>query len=99
MKLLDAAAAECRWFEHVPVTLLWMDVWCLDDHAAGAAAAADLYNCGKVCLSLLGTWNGGQGEGWNPDVSSAFQVRKPACSRGSSSCCCREVASQAEVAV
>ncbi|WIA29416.1 hypothetical protein OEZ86_011919 [Tetradesmus obliquus] len=34
----------------------------------------NLYNCGKVCLSLLGTWNGGQGEGWNPDVSSAFQV-------------------------
>lgn len=36
--------------------------------------AADLYNCGKVCLSLLGTWQGGQGEGWNPEVSSAFQV-------------------------
>jgi len=34
----------------------------------------NLYNCGKVCLSLLGTWSGGQGESWNPEVSSAFQV-------------------------
>lgn len=39
--------------------------------------AADLYACGKVCLSLLGTWAGGQGEGWNPDVSTAFQVGQP----------------------
>eukprot|EP00879_Flechtneria_rotunda_P016458 GHRR01017222.1.p1 GENE.GHRR01017222.1~~GHRR01017222.1.p1 ORF type:complete len:365 (+),score=136.09 GHRR01017222.1:31-1125(+) len=34
----------------------------------------NLYNCGKVCLSLLGTWSGGQGESWNPEASSAFQV-------------------------
>ncbi|KAI8463576.1 MAG: hypothetical protein J3K34DRAFT_462370 [Monoraphidium minutum] len=34
----------------------------------------NLYNCGKVCLSLLGTWSGNQGEGWSPDASTAFQV-------------------------
>lgn len=34
----------------------------------------NLYNCGKVCLSLLGTWSAGQGEAWNPDVSTALQV-------------------------
>jgi len=35
----------------------------------------NLYNCGKVCLSLLGTWHGAKGEGWDPNASSALQVR------------------------
>ncbi len=35
----------------------------------------NLYNCGKVCLSLLGTWSGGKGEGWDMNSSSALQVR------------------------
>jgi baculoviral IAP repeat-containing protein 6 len=34
----------------------------------------NLYNCGKVCLSLLGTWRGQQGENWNPDSSTLLQV-------------------------
>jgi len=35
----------------------------------------NLYNCGKVCLSLLGTWGGqSQGEQWNPKLSSFLQV-------------------------
>lgn len=34
----------------------------------------NLYNCGKVCLSILGTWNGDKGESWNKDTSSLFQV-------------------------
>lgn len=34
----------------------------------------NLYACGKVCLSLLGTWSGGQGEGWNGDLSTFLQV-------------------------
>lgn len=35
----------------------------------------NLYNCGKVCLSLLGTWSGAnQGEQWNPGLSTMFQV-------------------------
>jgi hypothetical protein len=36
----------------------------------------NLYNCGKVCLSLLGTWAGGQGESWDAQASSAFQVSR-----------------------
>mmetsp|Transcript_25936 Transcript_25936/g.32338 ORF Transcript_25936/g.32338 Transcript_25936/m.32338 type:complete len:639 (-) Transcript_25936:58-1974(-) len=31
----------------------------------------NLYQCGKVCLSLLGTW---QGPGWDPQTSSLLQV-------------------------
>ena len=31
----------------------------------------NLYNCGKVCLSLLGTWSG---PGWDPKASTLLQV-------------------------
>jgi baculoviral IAP repeat-containing protein 6 len=31
----------------------------------------NLYNCGKVCLSLLGTWSG---PGWKPNESTLLQV-------------------------
>ena len=34
----------------------------------------NLYNCGKVCLSLLGTWNGKGGEVWNPKTSTLQQL-------------------------
>jgi len=34
----------------------------------------NLYNCGKVCLSLLGTWSGADGENWNKDTSTILQV-------------------------
>ena len=34
----------------------------------------NLYNCGKVCLSLLGTWRGDKGETWNPSTSTFFQL-------------------------
>jgi ubiquitin-protein ligase len=34
----------------------------------------NLYNCGKVCLSLLGTWSGHGGETWNTDNSTFLQV-------------------------
>lgn len=34
----------------------------------------NLYNCGKVCLSLLGTWSGATGENWDPAVSTLLQV-------------------------
>jgi len=34
----------------------------------------NLYNTGKVCLSLLGTWTGSQGENWNKDTSTLLQV-------------------------
>ena len=34
----------------------------------------NLYKCGKVCLSLLGTWSGARGESWDPAASSMLQV-------------------------
>lgn len=34
----------------------------------------NLYANGKVCLSLLGTWSGGQGESWIPKLSTLCQV-------------------------
>ena len=34
----------------------------------------NLYADGKVCLSLLGTWNGHKSESWDPKVSSIIQV-------------------------
>jgi ubiquitin-protein ligase len=34
----------------------------------------NLYNCGKVCLSLLGTWSGNDSEKWNPKTSTFLQV-------------------------
>jgi len=34
----------------------------------------NLYNCGKVCLSLLGTWRGGPNEQWNEKTSTLLQV-------------------------
>ena len=34
----------------------------------------NLYDCGKVCLSLLGTWSGAKGETWDPNSSSTLQV-------------------------
>ena len=34
----------------------------------------NLYKCGKVCLSLLGTWSGARGESWDPVASSMLQV-------------------------
>lgn len=34
----------------------------------------NLYHCGKVCLSLLGTWAGQESEKWNPKTSTFMQV-------------------------
>jgi len=34
----------------------------------------NLYSCGKVCLSLLGTWSGTQSEQWNETTSTILQV-------------------------
>jgi len=34
----------------------------------------NLYDSGKVCLSLLGTWQGQEGEKWNPKTSTFLQV-------------------------
>lgn len=34
----------------------------------------NLYNSGKVCLSILGTWSGSQQEKWNKGTSTLLQV-------------------------
>ncbi len=34
----------------------------------------NLYACGKVCLSLLGTWRGTEGENWNKETSTLHQL-------------------------
>lgn len=34
----------------------------------------NLYEDGKICLSLLGTWEGNKGEGWNASRSTLLQV-------------------------
>ena len=34
----------------------------------------NLYACGKVCLSLLGTWRGNASENWDPKISTIMQV-------------------------
>jgi len=34
----------------------------------------NLYDSGKVCLSILGTWRGQAGESWNPKTSTFLQV-------------------------
>lgn len=34
----------------------------------------NLYDSGKVCLSLLGTWKGDKGESWNAETSTFYQL-------------------------
>jgi len=34
----------------------------------------NLYSCGKVCLSLLGTWRGSASENWDPKLSTLLQL-------------------------
>lgn len=67
-------------------------MWCVDvDHDTHACVQVkflttgggrcrfnpNLYNCGKVCLSLLGTWSG---PSWDPATSTLLQVRlAPVC--------------------
>lgn len=34
----------------------------------------NLYACGKVCLSLLGTWRGQASENWDPKLSTLLQL-------------------------
>ena len=43
-------------------------------HSGGLRLNPNLYACGKVCLSLLGTWQGLSCEKWNPAQSTMLQV-------------------------
>ncbi|KAK9268306.1 hypothetical protein L1049_000053 [Liquidambar formosana] len=43
-------------------------------HSGGLRLNPNLYQCGKVCLSLLNTWSGNKNEKWIPGVSTMLQV-------------------------
>ncbi|CAN0915043.1 Putative ubiquitin-conjugating enzyme E2 38 [Linum grandiflorum] len=43
-------------------------------YSGGLRLNPNLYECGKVCLSLLGTWSGDQNEKWIPGKSTMLQV-------------------------
>ncbi|XP_042389592.1 putative ubiquitin-conjugating enzyme E2 38 isoform X1 [Zingiber officinale] len=43
-------------------------------HSGGLRLNPNLYDCGKVCLSLLNTWSGTGCERWNPSNSTMLQV-------------------------
>ena len=49
----------------------WQEVYY---HSGGLRINPNLYNSGKVCLSLLNTWSGSRKEKWIPDQSTALQV-------------------------
>ncbi|KAL5730372.1 (E3-independent) E2 ubiquitin-conjugating enzyme [Ranunculus cassubicifolius] len=43
-------------------------------HSGGLRLNPNLYECGKVCLSLLNTWSGSKEEKWTPKKSTMLQV-------------------------
>ncbi|KAJ4981835.1 hypothetical protein NE237_032672 [Protea cynaroides] len=43
-------------------------------HSGGLRLNPNLYNCGKVCLSLLNTWSGDANQKWIPGKSTMLQV-------------------------
>lgn len=43
-------------------------------HSGGLRLNPNLYNSGKVCLSLLNTWSGDKNEKWIPGTSTMLQV-------------------------
>lgn len=43
-------------------------------HSGGLRLNPNLYESGKICLSLLNTWTGGDSELWNPQSSTVLQV-------------------------
>lgn len=43
-------------------------------HSHGRRLNPNLYEDGKVCLSILGTWNGDKVEQWDPKTSNILRV-------------------------
>ena len=49
--------------------------WSLENGLGGVGRVnPNLYEDGKICLSLLGTWEGNKGEGWSASRSTLLQV-------------------------
>lgn len=53
-------------YPHVPPNVYY--------HSRGLRLNPNLYDNGKVCLSLLNTWSGSQKEMWIPNLSTMLQV-------------------------
>eukprot|EP01129_Flabellula_baltica_P007205 TRINITY_DN2777_c0_g1_i2.p1 TRINITY_DN2777_c0_g1~~TRINITY_DN2777_c0_g1_i2.p1 ORF type:complete len:667 (+),score=161.68 TRINITY_DN2777_c0_g1_i2:599-2599(+) len=51
-----------------------MKVWLKTTGNGSVRFNPNLYDSGKVCLSLLGTWSGSAGETWNKSTSTLLQV-------------------------
>ncbi|GER31630.1 ubiquitin-conjugating enzyme family protein [Striga asiatica] len=43
-------------------------------NSGGLRINPNLYESGKICLSLLNTWKGSQSEAWNPNSSTILQI-------------------------
>lgn len=52
----------------------WLGLQVVYYHSGGLRINPNLYDNGKVCLSLLGTWSGRGCEKWNPAQSTMLQV-------------------------
>jgi baculoviral IAP repeat-containing protein 6 len=50
------------------------NVWLMTTGNGTVRFNPNLYDNGKVCLSLLGTWSGAEGENWNKETSTLLQV-------------------------
>lgn len=64
----------CNTLTHLDKNIVLMLLQVVHYHAGGLRLNPNLYACGKVCLSLLGTWQGQSCEKWNPAQSTMLQV-------------------------
>lgn len=53
---------------------LWNAMQLVHYYSGGLRLNPNLYECGKVCLSLLNTWSGSKSELWTPGKSTILQV-------------------------
>ncbi len=60
-----------RMYDMAPMTLLLPQVQSLTTGGGKVRFNPNLYDDGKVCLSLLGTWHG---PSWDPAMSTILQV-------------------------
>jgi ubiquitin-conjugating enzyme E2 O len=56
------------------VTYNWLFFQLVNYRSGGLRLNPNLYDSGKVCLSLLNTWSGHGCEKWNPSNSTMLQV-------------------------
>ena len=64
----------CFLLSHCEVPFLFGFVKVVHYHSGGLRINPNLYNSGKVCLSLLGTWSGAASQMWIPTKSTMLQV-------------------------